>query len=85
MFNFDMLHNFNHSGLASLIAPRAFMIEIGSRDGIEVEPRRFVDAEMARVTELYRELAFQKRGASPVLTALTRSTAPKRSRSSTRC
>ena len=48
MFNFDILHKFTHSGLASLTAPRAFMIEIGSTDGIEIEPRRFVDAEMAR-------------------------------------
>jgi hypothetical protein len=40
MFNFDILHKFNHSDLAALIAPRAFMIEIGSRDSVEIEPRR---------------------------------------------
>jgi len=27
-----------------------------------VEPRRFVDAEMARVTELYRELGIPEKG-----------------------
>ena len=62
MFNFDILHKFNHSGLASLTAPRAFMIEIGSTDGIEMEPRRFVDAEMERVTSLYRELGIPEKG-----------------------
>jgi hypothetical protein len=62
MFNFDILHKFNHSGLASLTAPRAFMIEIGSTDGIEMEPRRFVDAEMERVTGLYRELGIPEKG-----------------------
>ncbi|HUQ95758.1 MAG TPA: prolyl oligopeptidase family serine peptidase [Bryobacteraceae bacterium] len=62
MFNFDILHKFNHSDLARLTAPRAFMIEIGSRDGVEVEPRRFVDVEMARVTRLYRELGIPQKG-----------------------
>lgn len=62
MFNFDILHKFNHSDLASLVPPRAFMIEIGSRDGIEIEPRRFVDAELARVTELYSKLGIPKKG-----------------------
>ena len=62
MFNFGLLNNFNHSTIASLIAPRAFMIEIGSRDGVEVEPRRFVDAEMERVTDLYRKLGIPEKG-----------------------
>lgn len=62
MFNFDILNKFNHSDLASLVAPRAFMIEIGSRDGIVIEPRRFVDAELARVTDLYRKLGIPEKG-----------------------
>ncbi len=62
MFNFDILNKFNHSDLASLVPPRAFLIEIGSRDAIEIEPRRFVDAEMARVTELYRLLGIPEKG-----------------------
>jgi len=62
MFNFDLLHNFNHSDLAWLTAPRAFMIEIGATDGVEMEPRRFVDAEMERVTALYRKLGIPGRG-----------------------
>jgi len=53
---------FNHSDLASLVPPRAFLIEIGSRDAIEIEPRRFVDAELARVTELYRQLGIPQKG-----------------------
>lgn len=62
MFNFDILHRFNHSDVASLTAPRAFMIEIGSADGIEMEPRRFVDSEMVRVTDLYRALGIPDKG-----------------------
>ena len=62
MFNFDVLNKFNHSDLASLVAPRAFMIEIGSRDGIVIEPRRFVDAELARVTDVYRKLGIPEKG-----------------------
>jgi dienelactone hydrolase len=62
MFNFDLLHRFNHSELAALTAPRAFMVEIGSRDGVEIEPRRFVDIELARVTELYRKLGIPEKG-----------------------
>jgi hypothetical protein len=62
MFNFDILHKFNHSDLAALIAPRAFMIEIGSRDSVEIEPRRFVDLELERVTALYRQLGIPEKG-----------------------
>jgi dienelactone hydrolase len=62
MFNFDVLHRFNHSGLAALIAPRPFLIEIGSKDGIEMEPRSLVETEMARVTQLYRELGIPEKG-----------------------
>jgi len=62
MFNFDLLHNFNHADLASLTAPRAFMIEIGSQDGVVIEPRRFVDIELGRVTELYRLLGIPEKG-----------------------
>ncbi|HWB97389.1 MAG TPA: dienelactone hydrolase family protein [Bryobacteraceae bacterium] len=62
MFNFDILHKFNHSDLASLVSPRAFLIEIGDRDGIEIEPRRFVELELARVTELYRKLGIPEKG-----------------------
>jgi dienelactone hydrolase len=62
MFNFDLLHRFNHSDIAALTAPRAFMVEIGSHDGVEIEPRRFVDVELARVTELYRKLGIPEKG-----------------------
>ena len=62
MFNFDLLHNFNHSDLAALAAPRAFMIEIGSRDGVVIEPRRFVDIELSRVMEIYRQLGIPEKG-----------------------
>jgi dienelactone hydrolase len=61
MFNFDILNKFDHAGLASLVPPRAFMVEIGSRDGIIMEPRRFVDAQLNRVTELYINLGISEK------------------------
>ncbi len=39
------------------------MVEIGSRDSVEVEPRRFVELELARVTDLYRKLGIPEKGA----------------------
>jgi dienelactone hydrolase len=62
MFNFDLLHKFNHSDIAALMPPRAFMVEIGSADGVVMEPRRFVDMELARVTDLYRKLGIPGKG-----------------------
>ena len=62
MFNFGLLRHFNHSDIAALTAPRAFMVEIGSRDGVEMEPRRFVDLELDRVSELYRKLGIPEKG-----------------------
>ena len=61
-YNFDMLHLFNHAEIAWLIAPRAFMIEIGDKDGVVVVPRNFVDVELARVEDLYRRLGIPERG-----------------------
>ena len=61
-FNFDLLRWFNHSDLAAMIAPRAFMIEIGDQDGVVVRPRRFVNAEMQRVLDLYARLGIPQRG-----------------------
>ena len=46
MFSFDLLRRFNHSEIAMLVAPRAFMIEAGATDGVIIAPRRFADAEM---------------------------------------
>jgi hypothetical protein len=62
MFNFDLLGRFSHAELAMLIAPRPFMIEVGDRDGVVIAPRRFADAEMQRVTDLYRALGIPERG-----------------------
>jgi cephalosporin-C deacetylase-like acetyl esterase len=85
MNNFDMLNKFNHSTLAALVPPRAFMVEIGSRDGIVMEPRRFVDDELARVTDLYARLGVPEKGRIARFDGATGSTARKRIRSSTRC
>lgn len=62
MFSFDMLRQFNHSEIAMLIAPRAFMIEAGARDGVIVAPRRFANEEMSRVEDLYRALGIPEKG-----------------------
>jgi dienelactone hydrolase len=62
-YDFNMLGNFNHSDLASLVAPRAFMIEIGDFDGVEVAPRSLVDREIDKVLETYRKLGIPDKGA----------------------
>jgi dienelactone hydrolase len=62
MFNFGLLKTFNHSDLAMLCAPRAYMIEVGDKDGIVMAPRRFVDVEMNRFEDLYRKLGISERG-----------------------
>lgn len=61
MFNFNLLNRFSHSEFGMLVAPRAFMIEVGDRDGVVVAPRRFADAEMERVIDLYRRLGIPER------------------------
>jgi hypothetical protein len=62
MFSFDLLRRFNHSEIAMLVAPRAFMIEAGATDGVIIAPRRFADVEMNRVEELYRALGIPEKG-----------------------
>jgi cephalosporin-C deacetylase-like acetyl esterase len=61
-YNFGMLGNFNHSDLASLIAPRAFMVEMGDSDGVIVAPRSLVDREIDKVLEIYRKLGIPEKG-----------------------
>jgi hypothetical protein len=63
MYNFGMLNEFGHADLASLIAPRAFMIEMGDSDGVIVEPRAVADAEIERALEIYRKLGIPGKGA----------------------
>ena len=62
-YNFGMLNLFNHSDLASLIAPRAFLIEMGSADGVIVEPRALADAEIERAVGVWRRLGLADKGA----------------------
>jgi Prolyl oligopeptidase family len=61
-YNFGMLGQFNHSDLASLIAPRAFMIEIGDKDGVEIMPRSMVDHEIDKALDVYRKLGIPEKG-----------------------
>ena len=46
---------------ASLMPPRALLLEIGSSNAMEIEPRRLIDIELARVTALYRKLGIPKK------------------------
>lgn len=62
-YNFGMLNGFNHSDLASLIAPRAFMVEMGDSDSVIVEPRALADAEIDRALDVYRKLRIPTKGA----------------------
>jgi hypothetical protein len=57
-----MLGQFNHSDLASLIAPRAFMVEIGDHDGVVIAPRSTVDREIDKALEVYRRLGIPDKG-----------------------
>lgn len=61
-YNFGMLGQFNHSDLASLIAPRSFMVEMGDYDGVIVAPRSLVDREIDKVLEIYRKLGIPEKG-----------------------
>jgi dienelactone hydrolase len=61
-YNFGMLGQFNHSDLASLIAPRAFMVEIGDHDGVVIAPRSAVDREIDKALEVYRRLGIPDKG-----------------------
>lgn len=62
MFSFGLLPRFNHSEIGMMIAPRAFMIEAGAKDGVIIAPRRFADLEMQRVEELYQALGIAGKG-----------------------
>lgn len=61
-YNFGMLNHFNHADLASLIAPRAFMVEMGDQDGVIVAPRYLADREVDRALEIYRRLGIPQKG-----------------------
>jgi hypothetical protein len=51
MFEFDLGNTFNYAEMASLIAPRPFMVERGHHDG--VAPDEWVAYEYAKVRRFY--------------------------------
>ena len=61
MFEFDLGNTFNYSELASLIAPRPFMVERGHHDG--VAPDEWVAYEYAKVRRFYVGLGLGERTA----------------------
>ena len=82
MPDFDLGNTFNYAEMASLIAPRPFMVERGHHDG--VAPDEWVAYEYAKVRWLYdqpRPGRPDRRSSSS--TAATRSTARARSTSCT--
>ena len=54
MFNFDVLNRFDHAELATMHAPRPYMVENGLRD--TVAPTVWVDNEFRRVQGVYESL-----------------------------
>jgi len=53
LVEWDMAHLANHAELAMLMAPRAFMVERGHRDGVGID--EWVSYEYARVRRFYDE------------------------------
>ena len=51
IFEFDLGSRFNYAEMATLIAPRPFMVERGHFDGVAPDDR--VAAEFAKVRNLY--------------------------------
>ena len=58
-FDFDQANTFNHGDLANMMAPRAFMVERGHRDG--VAPDEWVAYEYAGVRRHYTALGIPER------------------------
>lgn len=54
MLDFNLGLTFNYGEMAAMIAPRAFMVERGHRDGVGID--EWVSFEYARVRRLYDEL-----------------------------
>src|SRR5690606_8380822 len=53
MFTWDILNRFDHAELATLHAPRPYMVENGLRD--TVSPVAWVEEEFAEVRRVYAE------------------------------
>jgi hypothetical protein len=59
MFEWDQGNTFNYADLASLIAPRPFMVERGHNDGVGLD--EWVAYEYAKVRRLYAQLKIPER------------------------
>ncbi len=59
MLEFDLGHTMNYSDLATLIAPRPFMVERGHRDGVGID--EWIAYEYARVRRHYVNLGIPER------------------------
>jgi dienelactone hydrolase len=59
MFEFDLGNTFNYAEMASLIAPRPFMVERGHRDGVGLD--EWVAFEYAKVRRRYADLGIAER------------------------
>ena len=79
MLEFDFANNVNYSDLATLMAPRPFMVERGHDDG--VAPDEWVAYEYAKVRRFYERWVFRTGLRSSSSTARTQSTESAHSRS----
>jgi hypothetical protein len=61
MPEFNLGHTFNYAEMASLIAPRPFMVERGHHDGVSID--EWVAYEYAKVRRLYARLRLPDRTA----------------------
>jgi dienelactone hydrolase len=59
IFEWDLAHTYNYAEMATLIAPRPFMVERGHDDG--VAPDEWVAHEFARVRRFYNKLGIGDR------------------------
>jgi len=59
IFEFNQANTFNHAEMASLIAPRPFMVERGHWDA--VAPDEWVAYEYAKVRRLYNQMGIGDR------------------------
>jgi hypothetical protein len=59
MPEWNLGHTFNYAEMASLIAPRPFMVERGHDDG--VAPGAWVASEFAKIRRMYVKLGFSDR------------------------
>ena len=78
MYEFSLGNSFNYAEMASLIAPRPFMVERGHDDRVGID--EWIAYEYAKVRRLYSDSGYRSKPKSSSSRAATWSTAKARSR-----